>query len=128
MSVTEIETAIMNLPVTEVGELITWLDEYYASLWDQEIEDDVNAGRFDGLLAEINEAINGSGQVAQEASSNERIAKRKSTKKPQRQATLTAIQRGKYIHVSSDGSLLPSEIFAISKSEEKTREERRWVS
>lgn len=55
MSVKEIETAIMELPVAEVGVLVTWLDEYYASLWDQEIEDDVNAGRFDALLAEIKE-------------------------------------------------------------------------
>lgn len=55
MSVQEIETAIMNLPVVEVNELVTWLDEYCASLWDQEIEDDVNAGRFDVLLAEIKE-------------------------------------------------------------------------
>ena len=55
MSVKEIETAIMDLPAAEVGVLVTWLDEYYASLWDQEIEDDVNAGRFDALSAEINE-------------------------------------------------------------------------
>lgn len=55
MSVKEIKTAIMNLPIAEVDELVTWLDEYYASLWDQEIEDDVNAGRFDALLAEIDE-------------------------------------------------------------------------
>ncbi|HRJ40254.1 MAG: hypothetical protein KJZ86_19130 [Caldilineaceae bacterium] len=55
MSVHEIEAAIMNLPVAEVTGLVTWLDEYYASLWDQEIEDDVNAGRFDDLLAEIDE-------------------------------------------------------------------------
>lgn len=53
MSVIEIERAIMELPAAEVGVLVTWLDEYYASLWDQEIEDDVNAGRFDALMAEI---------------------------------------------------------------------------
>ncbi len=53
MSVIEIETAIRHLPISAVAELAAWLDEYYASLWDQEIEDDVNAGRFDALLAEI---------------------------------------------------------------------------
>jgi len=55
MNVLEIETAIMNLPLAEVDELVTWLDEYYASLWDQEIEEDVNAGRLDALFAEIDE-------------------------------------------------------------------------
>jgi len=53
MSIHEIETAIMNLPVAEVSDLVTWLDEYYASLWDEQIEDDVNAGRLDALLAEV---------------------------------------------------------------------------
>ena len=53
MSVYEIETAIMNLPVVEVNELVTWLDEYYASLWDEQIENDVNAGRLDALLAKV---------------------------------------------------------------------------
>ncbi|RLT33899.1 MAG: hypothetical protein DWI57_17210 [Chloroflexi bacterium] len=147
MSVKEIETAIMNLPVAEVDELVTWLDEYYASLWDQEIEDDVNAGRFDALLAEIDEEYKEIPKFADEDEERAfwathdsteyidwdsaqavvfpKLRRRKPAKKPQRQATLTAIQRGKYAHFPPAGDLLPSEVFAFSKAEEKAREERR---
>jgi len=42
-----------------------------------------------------------------------------------RQAALTAIRNGKYARSFKAGELLPSEIFAASKQEEKEREERR---
>lgn len=112
MSVKEIETAIMELPVAEVGVLVTWLDEYYASLWDQEIEDDVNAGRFDALLAEISE---------------EYAILDPSTQKPHHRSALAAIQSGKYASVLTNGDSLPSDAFAASKTKEKTHEERRWA-
>ncbi len=77
------------------------------------------------IVLALEDVLNGSGQVVEEASSSEQIIKRKPAKKPQRQATLTAIQRGKYAHFLPAGDLLPSEAFAASKAEEKAREERR---
>jgi BioD-like phosphotransacetylase family protein len=53
MSVKEIEAAITRLPAKEVAELMSWLAEYHAHLWDQQIEEDLEAGRLDALLAEV---------------------------------------------------------------------------
>jgi hypothetical protein len=55
MSVREIEVAITQLPAEELIELVTWLTEYYAEVWDKQIERDLEAGRLDTLLAEIDE-------------------------------------------------------------------------
>lgn len=55
MSVQEIESAIVQLPVTEVAELMSWLSEHHARLWDRQIEEDLEAGRLDALLAEVDE-------------------------------------------------------------------------
>ena len=53
MSVKEIEAAITQLPAQEVAELMSWLAEYHAQIWDKQIEDDLEAGRLDALLAEV---------------------------------------------------------------------------
>jgi hypothetical protein len=53
MSIKEIETAISQLPAKDVAELFAWLTEYHAQLWDKQIEDDLNAGRLDALLEEV---------------------------------------------------------------------------
>ena len=53
MSVKEIENEISRLPPKEVAELSTWLTEYQARLWDEQIERDLEAGRLDGLLNEV---------------------------------------------------------------------------
>lgn len=53
MSVREIETAITELPPREVQGLMAWLAEYDAKLWDAQIEDDLEAGRLDAILAEV---------------------------------------------------------------------------
>jgi len=55
MSVKEIEVAITQLPPKELTELVTWLGEYHAQVWDRQIERDLEAGRLDALLAEIGE-------------------------------------------------------------------------
>ena len=55
MSVKEIEKAIVELPNKEVGELMSWLAEHHAQLWDKQIEDDLDAGRLDALLAEVDQ-------------------------------------------------------------------------
>lgn len=54
MSVKEIETAIAQLPAQEVTELMSWLAEHHAQLWDRQIADDLDAGRLDSLLADVN--------------------------------------------------------------------------
>jgi len=44
-----------RLPRTELIKLVTWLEEYYATVWDQQTECDLEAGRLDALLAELDE-------------------------------------------------------------------------
>jgi hypothetical protein len=53
MTVKDIEAAITQLPAKELAELMAWLQEYHAAAWDQQIEDDLEAGRLDALLAEV---------------------------------------------------------------------------
>lgn len=55
MSVREIETAITQLPVTELPQLVNWLNEYYAQVWDEQVANDLDDGRLDALLTEIDE-------------------------------------------------------------------------
>ena len=55
MSVKEIEQAITQLPPNEVAELVAWLEEYHHQKWDRQIEADLEAGRLDSLLAEVEE-------------------------------------------------------------------------
>jgi hypothetical protein len=53
MSVTEIEAAITELTTKDLDELISWLEEYHAGIWDRQIEEDLEAGRLDAVLAEV---------------------------------------------------------------------------
>jgi hypothetical protein len=53
MTVAEIESAISRLPAAELAELISWLKERYAQLWDVQIETDLDSGRLDSLLDEV---------------------------------------------------------------------------
>ena len=53
MSVQEIEAAITQLPVRDVSELMSWLAEHHAQLWDAQIERDLDTGKLDALLAEV---------------------------------------------------------------------------
>ncbi len=55
MSLAEIETAIARLPAKELAELMAWLENYRAQAWDEQIESDLEAGRLDALLAEVDE-------------------------------------------------------------------------
>lgn len=59
MSTTEIIQQVQKLPPPEVFELGQWLRDYEASLWDQQIEADIRAGKLDkyaqGALAELRE-------------------------------------------------------------------------
>ena len=53
MSVQEIEAAIIRLSGPDLAELARWLDDYRARQWDEQITDDLNAGRLDALLDEV---------------------------------------------------------------------------
>ena len=53
MSVTEIESAIAQLQAKELAELMTWLQKHHEQAWDNQIEADLEAGRLDSLLAEV---------------------------------------------------------------------------
>jgi hypothetical protein len=47
----EIAAAIQELPQAEVRELSTWLQSYLDERWDRQLEDDVEAGKLDHLIA-----------------------------------------------------------------------------
>ena len=53
MSIKEIELAITQLSQNEISEFAKWFAEYQAALWDKEIEEDLEAGRFDPLIKEV---------------------------------------------------------------------------
>jgi hypothetical protein len=52
MDVEEIESAITELPPAQVAELAAWFEQFHAQLWDNQIEQDLRAGRLDSLLDE----------------------------------------------------------------------------
>ncbi len=55
MSLKEIEAAITQLPAGDLAELMAWLESYHAQAWDKQIEEDLEAGRLDALLDEVDE-------------------------------------------------------------------------
>ncbi|MBP0014466.1 MAG: hypothetical protein J7545_13740 [Roseofilum sp. SBFL] len=50
MTVTEIQEAAMKLSTGEFKKLLQWLDEFSESLWDRQIEEDLEAGKLEGLI------------------------------------------------------------------------------
>ena len=52
------EVAIRNLSPKELDELMAWFEEYYAQVWDKQIDDDANSGRLDDLLADVDKEYN----------------------------------------------------------------------
>ena len=52
MGIIEIEAAITQLAVEDVDELMSWLDRYRAESWDGEKANDLDAVRFDSIIAE----------------------------------------------------------------------------
>lgn len=55
MSVTEIQAAITELTSDDLADLMKWLNDYQAKLWDKQIEEDLETGRLDGVLAKVDE-------------------------------------------------------------------------
>jgi hypothetical protein len=49
----DIEAAITQLSIDDVAELLAWLEGFHAQLWDKQIEEDLEAGRLDALMAEV---------------------------------------------------------------------------
>ncbi len=52
MDIKEIESAISQLPPSELAELAKWFEEFHARVWDEQLEQDIKAGRLDSLLEE----------------------------------------------------------------------------
>jgi hypothetical protein len=50
MNIKEIESAISQLPPAELAELAKWFAEFHAQIWDEQLEQDVKAGRLDALI------------------------------------------------------------------------------
>ena len=58
MTITELEKAVTQLSEEELIRFRAWFDEYYAQMWDKQIEADVQAGRLDDLLVEVEDEYN----------------------------------------------------------------------
>ena len=56
-TVAEIEAAISNLPPQDFAQIRDWLLERDNLLWDKQIEEDAVAGRFNHVIAEIEDDI-----------------------------------------------------------------------
>jgi len=52
MSITEMKTAIQNLPASEVGELMTWLTRYHEQTRKTPLAADAEQDPFDSLISE----------------------------------------------------------------------------
>ncbi|MFL6334502.1 MAG: hypothetical protein ACJ754_14400 [Pyrinomonadaceae bacterium] len=50
MGIKEIESAIAQLPLSELAELAKWFEDFQARAWDAQLEQDVRAGRLDELI------------------------------------------------------------------------------
>jgi hypothetical protein len=53
MRIQEIEAEITQLQREEVRVLMTWIEAYHSQLWDQQIGEDLDVGRLDTLLNEV---------------------------------------------------------------------------
>ena len=53
MGVKEIESSITQLSATDLAELMDWLEDHHAQVWDKQIEEDLAAGRLNAVLAEV---------------------------------------------------------------------------
>lgn len=53
MSVKDIEPAIAQLPRPELAKLTAWFEEFLAQAWDKQLGEDMQAGRLDALLQQI---------------------------------------------------------------------------
>ena len=61
MSIREVETAITKLSQHDLAELTLWFTRYHEAEWDRQIEQDLESGRLDALLAEVDAEIESEG-------------------------------------------------------------------
>jgi hypothetical protein len=47
MNLQELESAVTQLPATELAAFAQWFEEYWADEWDRRIEADIQVGRLD---------------------------------------------------------------------------------
>lgn len=57
MNITELKTAVQELPKNQLAEFLEWLDEFQEALWDRQIEEDLKAGKFDPLMRQAEQAF-----------------------------------------------------------------------
>jgi len=57
MHITELKTAITQLSPQEFAEFVEWIDEFQESIWDQQIEADLKAGKLDHLIQQAEKAF-----------------------------------------------------------------------
>ena len=55
MTIIELEQAVTQLSPKELSRFRAWFEEYYAQLWDKQIEADAKSGRLDRLVVEAEE-------------------------------------------------------------------------
>jgi hypothetical protein len=60
MSLAEIKTAIERLSFEERAELAAWLHGWKDDEWDEQMKRDIAAGKFDAILREVDEDVQGS--------------------------------------------------------------------
>ena len=53
MSLAELEQKVQELSPGEFSAFTRWLDEFTATQWDAQIEQDVSSGKFDKILAKV---------------------------------------------------------------------------
>lgn len=53
MSVSDIESEIEKLTPAELAQLMTWLQDRADEVWDDQIAADLDSGRLDKLLADV---------------------------------------------------------------------------
>jgi len=53
MSISEIESAVTELSCNDLARFASWFAEFHAQAWDNQIGDDLVAGRLDTLLKEV---------------------------------------------------------------------------
>lgn len=58
MTIAELEQAVTRLSEEELARFRAWFDEYYAQLWDKQIEEDAKSGRLDKIIAEVDAEYN----------------------------------------------------------------------
>ena len=58
MTIAELERAVTKLSHQDLNHFREWFDEYYAKMWDKQIESDAKSGRLDKMLAEAEAEYN----------------------------------------------------------------------